>query len=255
MNTPYLHGKFVWFELMTQDIDKATKFYDALFGWRTGQMAMGAGGPYSMIHNGEQGIGGYSKSAPGARSEWVSYLSVANVDSAHKAAVAAGCRATMAPIDFGPVGRASALIDPTGAPFCLWKGAQGDPPDVEKTPMGAWFWNELWTANAKRALEFYRSQFGYAPEAMKMGPATYYILNRKSRPRGGLCQSVNPAAQSMWLPYVAVADCDATSRKALALGGDLLSPPQDIPGIGRFAIAADTVGAAIAFITPPGQAS
>jgi bleomycin resistance family protein len=28
-------GKFVWFELLTQDIDKAMKFYDALLGWRS----------------------------------------------------------------------------------------------------------------------------------------------------------------------------------------------------------------------------
>ena len=54
----------------------------------------------------------------------------------------------------------------------------------------------------------------------------------------------------MWLPYVAVPDCDSTAKKAAALGGEVVTPPRDIPGIGRYGIAVDTGGAAVAFITP-----
>ena len=92
--------------------------------------------------------------------------------------------------------------------------------------------------------------FGFTHDAMNMGPTTYYVLKRDGRPRAGLCQSVNYEAKSMWLPYVAVRNCDSTARKAAALGGEVVTPPRDIPGIGRFGIAVDTVGAAVAFITP-----
>ena len=250
MSTPYLHGKFVWFELLTQDIDKAMRFYDGLFGWRSARVAMGGDNPYPLIHNGDQAIGGYRKGPPGVKSHWVSYLSVPDVDAAHRAAVAAGCRIMMAPTDFAPEGRAAAMADPTGASFCVWKGTNGDSPDPEKTPMGGWFWNELWTSDDRKALAFYETMFGFAHDAMNMGPTTYYVLKRDGHSRGGLCQSVNPGAKSMWLPYVAVPDCDATARRAAALGGDVVTPPQDIPGIGRFAIAVDNTGAAVAFITP-----
>jgi predicted enzyme related to lactoylglutathione lyase len=250
MNTPYLPGKFVWFELLTQDIDKASKFYDALFGWRTAPVTMGSGEPYPMINNGEQGIGGYRKGPPTVKSHWVSYLSVPDVDASHSAAVARGCRIMMAPTDIGLVGRAAAMADPTGASFCVWKGSSGDPVDVDQTPMGGWFWNELWSSDASRALAFYESMFGFMHEAMPMGPMTYYVLKHGGLSRGGLCQSVNPAAKSMWLPYVAVPDCDGTARKVAALGGQVVSPPSNIPDIGRFAIAVDTTGAAVAFITP-----
>ena len=255
MSTPYLHGKFVWFELLTQDIDRAMKFYDGLFGWRSTRVTMGDSEPYPMIHNGDQAIGGYRKGPPGVKSHWVSYLSVQDVDASHGAAVAAGCRIMMAPTDFGPVGRAAAIADPTGASFCVWKGANGDPPDVEKTPMGGWFWNELWTSDDRKAVAFYETLFGYTHDLMNMGPMAYYLLNKDGRPRAGLCQSVNPAAKSMWLPYVAVADCDATAQKAAALGGDVVTSPRDIPGIGRFAIAVDNTGAAAAFITPQAQST
>ena len=250
MSTPYLPGKFVWFELLTQDIDKAVKFYDGLFGWHAVRVPMGDGEPYLMINNGDQAIGGYRKGPPGVKSHWVSYLSVPDVDASHSAAVAAGCRIMMAPTNFGSVGRAAAMADPTGASFCVWKGTNGDPPDVEKTPMGGWFWNELWTSNDDKALAFYETMFGFTHDAMDMGPTAYYVLKADGRPRAGLCQSVNPEAKSMWLPYVAVPDCDETARNVAALGGELATSPRDIPGTGRFGIAVDTTGAAVAFITP-----
>ena len=250
MSTPYLHGKFVWFELLTQDVEGAMQFYDRLFGWRSARVPMGGGEPYPMINNSDQAIGGYRKGPPGVASHWVSYLSVPDVDAAHRAALSVGCSIMMPPTDFGPVGRAAAMADPTGASFCIWKGANGDPLDVENTPMGGWFWNELWTNNDRRALEFYESMFGYRHEVMSMGQSPYYMLKSGGRPRAGLCQSVNSEAKSMWLPYVAVPDCDKTAAKATALGGEVVTSPRDIPGIGRFGVAVDTSGAAVAFITP-----
>jgi predicted enzyme related to lactoylglutathione lyase len=213
---------------------------------------MGDEEPYTMINNGDQAIGGYRKGPPGVRSHWVSYLSVQDVDSSHSAAVAAGCRVMMTPTNYGTVGRAAAIADPLGASFCVWKGANGDPPDVEKTPMGGWFWNELWTSNDRVALSFYETMFGFTHDAMEMGPTTYYVLKADGRPRAGLCQSVNPEARSMWLPYVAVPNCDEAAKKAAALGGEVVTQPRDIPGIGRFGIVVDASGAAVAFITPAG---
>ena len=55
----------------------------------------------------------------------------------------------------------------------------------------------------------------------------------------------------MWLPYVNVADCDATFAKAQALGaGFVAMPPSSIPSVGRIAIFGDTQGAAIGIIQP-----
>jgi predicted enzyme related to lactoylglutathione lyase len=250
MITPYLPGKFVWFELLTRDIDKAKRFYESLFGWLTTDVPMGDGQPYPMIFNGEESIGGYRLGPPGVKSHWVSYLSVPDVDASHRAALAAGCRIMMAPTDFSPVGRAAAIADPTGASFCLWRGNSGDPVDVEKTPMGAWFWNELWSSDEHKALAFYESMFGFTHDTVNMGTGDYYLLNHDGKPRAGVCRSVNPAAQSMWLPYVAVPDCDHMARKVASLGGIVLLPPRDIPDIGRYAIAMDTSGGAVAFITP-----
>jgi hypothetical protein len=248
----HLPGKFVWFEHLSADIPKARKFYDALFGWHTESLPMGAQ-RYSMILNGDgttsEGIGGYRHVAATERPSWLSYISVEDVDACYAAALAAGARAVSEPMDFGPFGRGATLTDPTGATFSIWKSSQGDQPDPARTPIGGWCWNELWTTDDARALAFYEQVFGYTHDTMDLGDdGTYYMVKTGEISRGGLMHSVRADAPSMWLPYVAVADCDATATRAKALGGKVLMEPTEIPNIGRYAIAEDTLGAAVAFI-------
>ena len=245
----YLHGKFVWFEHMSGDTAAASRFYSSLFGWTIGSFDMG-GQNYLMINNGADCIGGFRTAPGGAPSAWMSYLSVADVDASARDAQAAGATMIMPPTDFPPVGRGATLVDPTGGTFSIWKGSQGDAPDVETAPIGSWFWNELWTGDDITARAFYEKAFGYSFDTMDMGPAgTYYILTKDGKPRGGLMKSNKPGSRTLWLPYVLVANCDATLAKARQLGAEVLVPASDIPNVGRFAIVADTTNAAIAFIT------
>jgi len=46
-----------------------------------------------------------------------------------------------------------------------------------------------------------------------------------------------------------VDDVDATARQVETLGGKLLRPPEDIPGIGRFCVVQDPQGATLCAIT------
>ena len=247
----YLPGKFVWFEHVSADTPKARVFYEALCGWTVQSMPM-PDQPYDIILNAGTGIGGFRGAAPGMPSHWASYLSVADVDKGLADAVAAGATTLMPATDFGGVGRAAAIADPTGAALCLWKGAQGDPADVDKTPVGGWFWNELFTKDARAAVAFYEKAFGFTHDSMDMGPqGTYYLLkDATGRMRAGVMQQPpGMDAPSHWLPYVHVADCDDAVRAATRLGArSVLVPPNDIPEVGRFAVVMDPVGAAIAVI-------
>jgi len=247
----YLPGKFVWFEHVSNNVSEARDFYAALCGWSVQPMPMGAQ-PYDMIMNGGSGIGGFRSAEPGMPSHWITYLSVPDVDKNFAAATAAGAKGLMPPTNFGDVGRAAAVADPTGAAVCLWKGAQGDPADVEKTPLGGWFWNELFTPDAKAAVAFYEKAFGFSHDAMDMGPqGTYYVLKDVAgKMRAGVMQQPpGMVVTAHWLPYVHVADCDASVAKARQLGAkEIIVAPTDIPDIGRFAVILDPVGAVIAVI-------
>ncbi len=71
----YLHGKFVWFEHVSDGGQRAHAFYRELFGWRIESVPMGTQ-CYSMIHAGTQAIGGFRSAQSGTPNHWLSYLSV-----------------------------------------------------------------------------------------------------------------------------------------------------------------------------------
>lgn len=53
-----------------------------------------------------------------------------------------------------------------------------------------------------------------------------------------------------WMIYLTVDDADAAADRIRALGGKVFREPADIPGTGRFAIAADPQGAAFGIMAP-----
>lgn len=247
----HVYGKFVWFEHLSADTAAASRFYDALFGWRTQATPMGGPEPYPLIKNGAEGIGGFRTAPAGAPAAWMSYLSVRDVNVAHAAALAAGGSSLMPPTDFGALGRGATLADPTGAVFCIWTDAQGDRADAARAPVGDWMWNELMTPDETKALAFYEGVFGFSHDTMDMGPqGTYYLLKAGDTMRAGLMHSPMPDTPPMWVPYVAVVDCDATSAKARSLGAKVIVEPTDIPNVGRFGTLLDPQGACIAYMKP-----
>lgn len=246
-NVLRLPGKFVWFEHVSNDVARARAFYGQLFGWTIESMPMG-NQTYDVIHNGATSIGGFRTAEPGMPNHWISYMSVDDVDRSFRQAIANGAKACFEPTDFGEIGRGAGLTDPTGANFCLWADNKGDEPDTEKTPFGNWYWNELWTPDAQRALAFYESTFGYTHDTMSVGDHGGYVVLKTSKPRGGVFQSPDDKIPARWMPYVHVEDCDACATKAAQLGANVFMPATDVPGVGRFAGMFDPQGAAIAII-------
>ena len=241
-------GRFVWFEHLSTDIPKARAFYENLFGWNTELMTMSSGDPYPVIHNGDAPIGGYAQAPSGAPSQWMSYLSVSDVDVAYKAALGAGAKSLAAPRDYGSAGRAATIADPTGGVFALWRGARGDPPEAATTPPGGWIWNELSTQDDTVALAFYEKVFGFADDTLPMPEGTYHVLKQGHKGRAGLYKSMHAGMPTMWTPYVAVADCDRCAATAGSLGATVAVSPSDIAGVGRLAMFIDPQGAAFAVL-------
>lgn len=246
----YLHGKFVWFEHLSNDIPRARIFYGKLFGWGSDGVPMGEG-TYHMVQNHGEGIGGFRSAPPGAPGMWMSYLSVPDVDACVRTAQAAGARMIMAPTDFTPAGRGATLADPCGAVFSVWKDVRGDRADPDPVATGDWYWNECMASDDRRALDFYQRVFSFTTEGMDMGAmGTYHILTAAGRPRAGLMRNPDTSTPSAWVPYVRVADCDASLLLANDLGARVCAPATDIPGVGRFGVLMDPLGAVFAVIRP-----
>jgi predicted enzyme related to lactoylglutathione lyase len=243
-----LPGKLVWVEHASADPAKASQFYETLFGWTDSPMDV-AGSPYRVIMNAGQGIGGYRTARGGEPGHWGIYLSVADVDATFAMALVAGATPWMPPSDFPPVGRGASLIDPVGAMFSIWRGANDDTPDAE-VPPGHWVWHELHATDAEKALAFYEQLFGLTHDATPAGDGTYYVLKAGELRRGGIMKTPGTSGKSLWLPYVLVPDVDAATAKAALLHAEVCMHPSDIPGLGRFATLRDPLGAVFAVFLP-----
>jgi len=116
---------------------------------------------------------------------------------------------------------------------------------------GYFSWNELMTLNVDKAKKFYGDLFGWEMEDMPMEGMTYTVIKVKGDEIGGIMGTPPEAAgvPPHWGAYVTVRDVDAASKKAEALGGQIIVPPTDIPKVGRFSVIQDPQGAAIAMIT------
>jgi predicted enzyme related to lactoylglutathione lyase len=116
-------NSFAWAELNARGFDRAVPFYEKVFGWTTKTSDMGEGNPpYTEFQlDGVSLAGGMEmmQMVPAdVPSHWLLYFGVADVDTAFKAATAAGASEQVAPRDF-PGGRFAVVTDPQMAAFGL----------------------------------------------------------------------------------------------------------------------------------------
>jgi len=113
----------------------------------------------------------------------------------------------------------------------------------QNKPIGTFCWNELMTSDCQGARKFYEDLFGWS--ISPMGSGTYLVARAGERPVGGITvlPAAAPGSQAVWTASVRVADAEATAKKALELGGTVIVPPRDIPGLGRFCVLRDPQGA------------
>ena len=85
-----------------------------------------------------------------------------------------------------------------------------------------------------------------------MGPASGYVLLKvNGEPAAGVIQ-IEPEwgdVLSNWSVVFEVEDCDAAVAKVRELGGSVIREPQDLEGVGRFAVVTDRWGAVFQVIT------
>jgi len=103
-------------------------------------------------------------------------------------------------------------------------------------------WYELLSPNAAAAQAFYTQVIGWRAADAGMPGMRYTLLSVGEAAIAGL-MDVPPGAHPGWFGYVWVDDVDASAQRLQALGGKLLRPAEDIPGVGRYATVADPHGA------------
>ena len=252
--THHAPGMFCWFELGTSDREAAKKFYGELFGWTAQDTSAGPDMIYTVLQLDNKDIGALYQlteehKSKGVPPHWLSYISVASADESAAQAAELGGNVTMGPFDVADAGRMAVIEDPTGAAFAIWQAGASSGVALRDEP-NTLCWNELWTADTAKAVEFYTKLFGWTTKLGEMSDMVYTELMNEGRPIGGMLP-IGPEMGPIpphWLGYIRVEDCDVTADKAKASGATLVVPPSDVPNVGRFAVIQDTQGATFAII-------
>ena len=115
---------------------------------------------------------------------------------------------------------------------------------------GDFCWNELVTTSVPAAKKFYSTLLGWKTRPFDKGMVDYTIIQKGKTGMGGIMKCPKPGLPAQWIPYMLVADVDATVKKAAKLRGKVFMPPFDVPTVGRIAVLADPQGAAFGIISP-----
>lgn len=258
------HGDFIWYELMTTDADGAREFYSAVVGWDI-EAKSDAPMDYRMISAAGGPIAGLmpltaEMQAGGARSCWMGYIAVDDVDKTAADIKAAGGSIHMEPFDIPEAGRAAFVADPQGVMFYIMKPKPpADQPDAESKsfaamePMvGHCAWNELSSTDPEASKAFYGKLFGWMKDGeMDMGPLGKYEFWKDAEGRFGLGAVMPKMAEMpipMWTYYFRVPDIDAAVTSIKAKGGEILQEPIEIPGGDFSMVGMDPQGAPFALV-------
>lgn len=123
---------------------------------------------------------------------------------------------------------------------------------TDTTSRGRFVWYDLLTTDPSAAADFYTKVAGWGTQNWGSGEKPYTMWTAQDAPIGGVMQMgvEMQGAPAHWIGYVAVPNVDDSAQQAASLGGRVLTPPMDIPEVGRFAVISDPQGAAIAIFTP-----
>jgi predicted enzyme related to lactoylglutathione lyase len=240
-----LVGKFVWRELLTEDREAVESFYGELFGWTFQTTDLPE---YKLILHQNRPIAGMISAGEDTEdineSQWVSLLSVPNVDDAVGQVRGARGQVHVEPVDIVKRGRLAVVSDSQGALLGFVRAATGDPPDREPS-MGEWLWTELWTDDVDEAVAFYGSLVDYEPEKIQE-ERDYTVMRRGGLPRAGIGRKESKEIRPHWVPYVRVESARAIAERVEALGGTVVIAPRDDIRDGTVALILDPTGAVLA---------
>jgi predicted enzyme related to lactoylglutathione lyase len=248
------HGRFVWYELATTDMEAAKAFYTEVVGLSTQDASM-PGVAYTLFTAGGASVSGLmdlpeDARAMGFRPSWLGYVGVDDVDAAADRIKELGGAVHVPPKEIPNISRFSIAVDPQMATIALLKwlnGGQEQPPELGAP--GHVGWHELLAADWEKAFAFYRELFGWQKAQADTGAVgTYQLFSAAGETIGGMYTKPAMEPLSFWLYYFNVGDIDVAIKRVKAGGGAILYGPIEVPGNRWIARCTDPQGAIFALM-------
>ncbi|MEU6253640.1 VOC family protein [Streptomyces sp. NPDC047043] len=231
-------GAPCWADLDTPDVDSARAFYGSLFGWEALQLPTGY---VNFTLNGEKIVGAVKlREGQEHSAGWSVYFMSEDLAATSKAVEAAGGRVVSPPTKVSVAGSAAVHQAPDGALFGAWEPDKHPGSGLVREP-GTPSWFTLRTPDTEGAKAFYGQVFGWSAAVPPAGGAAAHLTFVDGRAEFGGITS-GPEGTAGWTLHFGVEDIDGSAVAAAALGGTVLTPPTELPGVGRTAVLRDPAG-------------
>lgn len=252
------HGKFIWAELMTPDVEDAGRFYSHVVGWNVTDFPS-PDMDYKIFEANGRGVGGMMALADEHKSagippNWTRYVAVDDVDASAKLFEEKGGKIMRPPQDIPEVGRFSVVADPFGAVLCIMTPRPmdaGSMPEDGGDMNGHVGWNELFTDDVDRAVAFYGDVFGWTKDhdfdMGEMGP--YRIFAYDGKQTGGIMKRLPQVPVCHWGYYFNVDGLEDAITRVSTGGGKLINGPMPVPGDSWIANCVDPQGAYFSLVS------
>lgn len=112
-------------------------------------------------------------------------------------------------------------------------------------------WHDLFTADRARSMSFYERLAGWNYEVEHAADFAWgggekdFVLALLDDEAGAGFVDTPESLDDGWVPYIEVSDVDVVAARAVELGGAVVKPPFEVPGVGRNALLSDPLGASV----------
>jgi uncharacterized protein len=254
------HGAPCWYELGTNDLDGAGRFYSSVLHWTVADAGMPAFTYHLATASDGAMVAGLMSNAHQDGSpppNWVVYFTTRDCDETAASIRNAGGSVFVEPSDIPGTGRFAVVSDPQGAVFGILQPLPMDDDTAggrafDQSSAGHGGWHELMSPEPSAGFDFYATQFGWTKgDTVDMGDmGTYQVVQHAGADIGGM-MGLGNSPVPVWLTYFGVDNTDAAIERINAAGGAVQHGPVEVPGGAIIAIATDPQGAWFAVLGPP----
>lgn len=251
-------GRFIWYELMTTDLNASRAFYAEVFDWRF-SLSKNQTEPYFIANTiintttktGDRTACGLMTLpepllAAATPPHWVGYVFVDDIDQSIEQAVQSGGRIMHPPMNIDNNSRFVTLADPQGATFCIFSST-AEPTEAEPVGIGHFGWKVLMTSDTGSAVGFYQALFGWtsSEEIQFEGEVyqTFHQTGSSGKGMGGITFVEGSQQPPNWFYGICTDNLEHCLERVRTHGGAVLDGANPLSGGARVAWCRDPQGA------------
>ena len=259
-------GRFIWYDLMTIELEDSLVFLTELLGLAVTEARIGEDGQYFMCTPKDvpEAIFGAIPIVrdEGVQSHWLGYLAVDDFEGALDFVRANGGDVHVTPDDYESddeeeetplvTGRFGVVTDPQGAVFAPYANAGDEQDGGGIAAAGRIGWYELLTDDVDGACGFYQRLCGWeiGPPLDRGDEGVAHAIARDGQVFGLIRPRLaGDSFPARWMYYFRVPDLDAVVARVRDLGGYVYEDPAPLDD-GRRAALVDPTGAPVGIWQP-----